>query len=82
MQQFYVTLKTARILRGLKIKEVAAFTGKCIDTISKYERDSTEIPRDLSVKLLKLYNVPERYVFFGKETDLHEFLEEEIKSVS
>lgn len=68
---FYITLKTARILRGLTIRQVAVLTGKCPDTISKYEKDSTDIPRDLSVLLLKLYNVPDQYVFFGRESDLH-----------
>jgi transcriptional regulator with XRE-family HTH domain len=65
---FKVTLRAARINRGLTTKEVADIVGKNENTIQKYERDSTNIPRDLSIMLIQLYKVPEEHIFFGKES--------------
>lgn len=65
---YKVTLRAARINCGLTTREVGSLTGKSYATIEKYERDSTNIPRELSVVLLKLYKVPEEHIFFGKES--------------
>lgn len=70
MTKFQITLKAARVNRGLQLKEVAALTGKSVDTILKYEKDSTDIPRDLMLALLSLYVMPADHIFFGKESDL------------
>jgi len=64
-----LTLRAARVRRGLKVREVAEKTGKSIDTISRYERDSTNIPRALMEQLLELYGVGADQIFFGKESD-------------
>lgn len=71
---FKITLKAARINRGFTIKDVAEKSGKCIDTISKYESDSSAIPQDLMISLLELYKVPFDHVFFGKESEFHGLL--------
>lgn len=63
-----ITLRAARINSGFKLKEVAVETGNCPETISKYENDSTRIPRDMLEKLVALYGVPEEYIFFGRES--------------
>lgn len=73
MHELIITLRAARINRGLTLKDVAERTGKHPETISKYEADSTEIPRDLSLKLLEIYGVPDRNIFFGKESSFHGF---------
>lgn len=73
MQELIITLRAARINRGLTLKAVAGMTGKHAETISKYEIDSTEIPRDLSLKLLDIYKIPDRNIFFGKESSFHGF---------
>jgi transcriptional regulator with XRE-family HTH domain len=65
---YKVTLRAARINCGLTTKEVGKITGKSQPTIEKYERDSTNIPRDLSIVLLQLYKVPEEHIFFGSES--------------
>ena len=64
-----LTLRAARVRRGLRIREVAGATGRSIDTISRYERDSTDIPRSLMEQLLELYGVGADQVFFGPESD-------------
>ncbi|MBH0331442.1 hypothetical protein ABH14_16835 [Brevibacillus brevis] len=68
-----MTLRAARVNRGLTLKDVSSVVGKCVDTISKYEVDSTDIPRDLMLKLLDLYRVPDCHIFFGKESSFHGF---------
>ncbi|MCM3632904.1 helix-turn-helix domain-containing protein [Paenibacillus camelliae] len=82
MSRFCITLRTARLLRGMTVKQVAIKTGKCVDTISKYEKDSTNIPRDLSIELIRLYNVPETVIYFGKESDLFGLVEDSAKAIS
>ncbi|MEJ8548447.1 helix-turn-helix domain-containing protein [Brevibacillus borstelensis] len=72
---FKMTLRAARVNRGLTIKDVAKRTGKCVDTISKYESDSTSIPQDLMIELLGIYRVPFEFIFFGKESEFHGFLD-------
>lgn len=68
---FKVTLKAARINKGYTLKQVAAHTKKCADTIAKYEVDSSYVPHELLVSLLKLYDVPYVHIFFGKESEFH-----------
>ena len=70
---FKITLRAARINAGFTAKEVATRTGKNIDTICKYEADSSNIPHELMVTLLELYKVPFGLVFFGKESEFHGF---------
>lgn len=71
MPNLQITLRAARVNCGYKLSEVAQRTKKSIDTIRKYEIDSTEIPRDLMVELLDLYGIPDDYIFFGKESSFH-----------
>lgn len=70
MPDFKLTWRAARVNAGYTLKEVAALTGRSIDTIHRYERDSKEIPLDLMSKLLSLYLVPQEMVYCGKESDL------------
>lgn len=65
---FKITLRAARINRGLTRELVASHVNKSVDTIRKYEADSSDIPRDLLVSLLDLYEVPDEHIFFGKES--------------
>lgn len=71
---YKITLRAARINCGLTVKDVATKTGKCIDTISKYESDSSSIPHELMITLLELYKAPFDLIFFGKESEFHGFI--------
>jgi transcriptional regulator with XRE-family HTH domain len=64
-----LTLRAARTNRGHTLKDVARLTGRSIDTINRYEIDSSRIPRDLVEDLLNLYQVNGDLIFFGKESD-------------
>lgn len=66
---YMVTWRAARTNRGLTLREVAEKADKSVDTIIRYEKDSTEIPRDLMLFLINLYQVPGDMVYFGRESD-------------
>ncbi|WP_409348315.1 helix-turn-helix transcriptional regulator [Paenibacillus glucanolyticus] len=65
---YQITLRAARTNRGLTLDEVARLVDRTPKTIAKYEGDSTSIPRDLFLSLVKLYTVPEDMVFCGVES--------------
>lgn len=67
-----ITLRAARVNKGLSQVEVAKILGKSKDTINRYEKDSSKIPRDLTIKLLNLYGFDFDSIFFGKESDFTE----------
>jgi len=67
-RKFYITLRAARVNVGLSQKDVAELLGVHSDTISKYELDSSNIPRALSKQLVSIYQVPEERIFFGLES--------------
>ncbi|MBF0699151.1 helix-turn-helix domain-containing protein [Streptococcus danieliae] len=66
MQQW--TLKACRINAGYTLRQVAEKVGKSFQTISKYEKDSTEIPLSLLKDLAKLYNMKIDDIFLGDST--------------
>ncbi len=67
-----ITLRAARVNKGYTLRDVANLVNKSIDTISRYEKDSTDIPRDLMFNLLRIYNVDIDNIFFGVESDFIE----------
>ena len=69
MKRLVITLRAARVNNGLTLKDVAGLTGKSADTINRYERDSSNIPRDLLCKLLQIYKVDGDIIFYGRESD-------------
>ena len=62
-----VTLKAARINAGLKAQVVADTVNVHVQTLLKYEKDSSKIPFDLLTSLSELYQMPMDYIFLGKE---------------
>lgn len=65
---FQITLRAARVNCGLTLKEVAEITGKSPETLGKYEKDSTKLPRDLMEQLVGIYKIPKEHIFFGSES--------------
>ena len=64
-----ITLRAARVNNGLTLSEASKELGVHKDTLSKYERDSTNIPRSIFIKFEELYKIPIEYIFFGKESE-------------
>ncbi|GAB6733735.1 helix-turn-helix domain-containing protein [Streptococcus uberis] len=68
------TLKACRINSGFTLKQVSSIIGKNLQTISRYEKDSSNIPLGLLSDLSNLYKVDINEIFLGKSTKKIEFL--------
>lgn len=69
MPVIQITLKAARINKGLTLKDAAEQFGIHLSTLSKYEADSTNVPRSFFSKLEGVYGIPVSFIYFGKEED-------------
>ena len=65
-----ISLKSARLNCGLTLKEASSMVGIHHQTLSKYEKDSSNISISLLDKLSELYQVPKDFIFLGKEYEL------------
>lgn len=64
-----MTLRAARVNAGMTLVASSKQLSVNKDTLSKYERDSSNIPRSLLVKIENLYNVNANDIFFGNESE-------------
>lgn len=64
-----ITLRAARVNAGLTLVEAAKLFGINKDTLSKYERDSSNVPRKFFIKIEEVYGVPVDNIFFGSESE-------------
>lgn len=60
-----ITLRAARVNRDLTLLEASKYLKINKDTLTKYERDSSDIPYSLSRKMEDLYEIPAANLFFG-----------------
>ena len=58
-----LSLKSIRTNAGLTIAEAAGIAGVHPQTLSKYEKDSSDISVSLLNKLSEIYQIPEDYIF-------------------
>lgn len=64
-----LTLRAARVNSGLRLVDAAKLFGVNKDTLSKYEKDSTDVPRSFFIKIEEIYRVPVENIFFGKQSE-------------
>lgn len=64
-----ITLRAARVNRGLTQTEAASKFGIHRDTLYHYEADSSNVPRKFVMKVEEVYGIPVDYIFFGKESE-------------
>ena len=69
MNNLKLTLRAARVNAGYSKSEAAEKLCKSVDTIGKYEFDSSNIPRALMEDMCRLYHVHPDNIFFGIESD-------------
>lgn len=69
MRVIKLTLRAARVNAGLKLIDAARLFGINKDTLSKYEKDSTNVPRTFFVKIETIYNIPIENIFFGIQSE-------------
>ncbi len=62
-----MSLKAARVNAGFTSKEAAKAAGVHFQTLSKYEKDSSDITLSLLNELSNLYRVPINNIFLSKE---------------
>lgn len=60
-------LKAARVNVGFTSKKAAKAADVHFQRLSKYEKDSSDIPFSLLIELSNLYRVPIHNIFLGKE---------------
>jgi transcriptional regulator with XRE-family HTH domain len=65
-----ITLKAARVNSNLNLLEAAKKFGINKDTLWKYEKDSTNVPRTFLIQIESVYGIPLDNIFFG---DVSEF---------
>lgn len=57
-----ITLKAARVNAGLTQENAAKRLGISPDTLSKYERDSGKLSREMLKKMAELYDISEIFL--------------------
>lgn len=65
-----VSLRAARVNAGFTLKEASNCVSVHHETLSKYEKDSSDIPISLLNKLSILYQMPTDNIFLGNRYDL------------
>lgn len=64
-----ISLKAARINSGLTQQEAANYLNVSVQTLRKYEKDSTSITFNTLNKMSKLYSMPIAYFCIGSNTN-------------
>lgn len=64
-----ITLRAARVNAGFTLADASKLFGINKDTLSRYEQDSTNVPRTFFVKIERIYKIPVEYIFFGKQSE-------------
>ncbi|WP_262481728.1 helix-turn-helix domain-containing protein [Bacillus sp. CH30_1T] len=64
-----ITLKAARVNSNLNLVEAAEKFGINKDTLWKYERDSTNVPRTFFIQIEGVYGIPVDNIFFGNVSE-------------
>lgn len=62
------TLASLRVRKGLTQEEAAIRLGMGRDTLRNYEKDSSKLDYETILKVEKVYNIPQDYIFFGSST--------------
>ncbi|MCR1835011.1 helix-turn-helix transcriptional regulator [Oceanobacillus caeni] len=69
MKILKITLRAARVNVGLTLVEASKLFGINKDTLLRYEKDSSNVPRKFFIKIEEVYGVPVDNIFFGNESD-------------
>lgn len=64
-----ITLRAARVNAGYTLVDAAKQFEINKDTLSKYEIDSTNVPRSFFVKVESVYKIPIENIFFGPQSE-------------
>lgn len=73
------SLEACRKNAGFSLKTASERLGINYQTLSKYEKDSSNIPLSLLKKMVILYQVPLDYIFLGNKYELIRKINDERK---
>ncbi len=71
------SLEACRKNAGFSLKTASERLGINYQTLSKYEKDSSNIPLGLLKKMVSLYQVPLDYIFLGNKYELIRIISDE-----
>jgi transcriptional regulator with XRE-family HTH domain len=74
--KYGLTLEAARTNVGYTLKEAAVMFGVHPQTLSNYERDSSNVPFSFIEKVPFIYKVPKELIFFGNKYEFIRTLRE------
>lgn len=77
-----LTLEALRVNYSLSAQEVADELGIHLQTLLKYEKDSSKIPMNIAQKLAKLYKTDMDNIFFGEKVHFKMNLNKDKKETS
>ena len=63
-----ITMRAARVNAGLTQEKASKRLGINADTLSRYEKDNSKIPRNIIAEIPKVYFIDSDNIF-GKETE-------------
>ncbi|WP_207634806.1 helix-turn-helix domain-containing protein [Cytobacillus praedii] len=69
MSSMKITLRAARVNAGLNLVDASELFGINKDTLAKYEKDSSNVPRSFFSRIEEVYGFPVEYIFFGPQSD-------------
>lgn len=64
-----ITLRAARVNAGFNLVEASRKFGINKDTLLRYEKDSSNVPRKFFIQIEEVYGIPVDNIFFGCESD-------------
>ncbi|UBH10636.1 helix-turn-helix domain-containing protein [Macrococcus armenti] len=64
-----ITMRAARVNAGLSQLEAAKQLGINKDTLWRYEKDNSNLSRNVIEKVENLYKIPSNNIFFGIESE-------------
>lgn len=76
---FKITLRAARNNLVMTRKEAAEKFQIHYETLTKYEYDSSRVPRSFFTKIESVYGIPIDFIFFGIEKDFVEDMKNSLR---
>lgn len=64
-----ITMRAARVNAGYTQSEAAKELGINRDTLFRYEKDNSAIPRNIIESMAQTYKIPANNIFFGLESE-------------
>ncbi|PHK48780.1 helix-turn-helix transcriptional regulator [Staphylococcus edaphicus] len=64
-----ILLRAARINSGMNQQKASSLLGIHYQTLASWEKDSSDLPQSKMLLIEKIYGIPLKYIFFGKENE-------------